>query len=574
MSSFGSNAEHLEQLEKRLDERGSGTSAPIPIRSTAGGTGTFSSGRSQLGGWSPGNVLADANFEPGSIGARGESLEGSYFSGFASFPGMASPPKQFSPIQPTLVQPSGLSPIKTENKAAVSSALPPRVGKEVHDFAEKEKKQENRDKGSSSVPFEKPEKKKLTKAERREIQERQRAEKSRRLGKTDGRGEGSERGAVGDDSERSVKKGKAKPNVPLQFDNQKKLAKAAKKQIIPRTQSQKQVPLFSHLPQYEREGSYTEQLGFASNSVIHPITIRAGLQMAEGHIMGTNARVVSLLTALKFTIEDTVCPADVAVSRYLSTVLSPQIQFMVDCRPLSPAMGNAINALKYAIMHTPSEATDAEAKSLATNFIDTFIKERIHLADIVIASSGASKIENGDVILIHARSHVVEMLLRVAHDEGKRFKVVIVDSRPLLEGKHLLRRLAQYGITCTYVLMNALSYVMKDISKVVLGAAAMMQNGSVLSRAGTSMVAMMAQQYNKPVLVACETYKFTERALLDSFCYNSLGNPDDLAHTGSNVETLKGWREVPALKLLNLHYDVTPREMVTVVVTERGKFLI
>mmetsp|Transcript_9128 Transcript_9128/g.24773 ORF Transcript_9128/g.24773 Transcript_9128/m.24773 type:complete len:120 (-) Transcript_9128:74-433(-) len=98
----------------------------------------------------------------------------------------------------------------------------------------------------------------------------------------------------------------------------------------------------------------------------------------------------------------------------------------------------------------------------------------------------------------------------------------------------------------------------------------MMQNGSVLSRAGTSMVAMMAQQYNKPVLVACETYKFTERALLDSFCYNSLGNPDDLAHTGSNVETLKGWREVPALKLLNLHYDVTPREMVTVVVTERG----
>mmetsp|Transcript_9128 Transcript_9128/g.24772 ORF Transcript_9128/g.24772 Transcript_9128/m.24772 type:complete len:173 (-) Transcript_9128:455-973(-) len=107
-----------------------------------------------------------------------------------------------------------------------------------------------------------------------------------------------------------------------------------------------------------------------------------------------------------------------------------------------------------------------QSKSLATNFIDTFIKERIHLADIVIASSGASKIENGDVILIHARSHVVEMLLRVAHDEGKRFKVVIVDSRPLLEGKHLLRRLAQYGITCTYVLMNALSYVMKDISKV------------------------------------------------------------------------------------------------------------
>ena len=49
------------------------------------------------------------------------------------------------------------------------------------------------------------------------------------------------------------------------------------------------------------------------------------------------------------------------------------------------------------------------------------------------------------------------------------------------------------------------------MSKVLLGASAMLANGNVISRVGTSMVAMMARQYNVPVLVCCETYKFSEK---------------------------------------------------------------
>lgn len=50
-----------------------------------------------------------------------------------------------------------------------------------------------------------------------------------------------------------------------------------------------------------------------------------------------------------------------------------------------------------------------------------------------------------------------------------------------------------------------------QVSKVLLGASAMLANGNVISRVGTSMVAMMARQYNVPVLVCCETYKFSEK---------------------------------------------------------------
>ena len=41
-----------------------------------------------------------------------------------------------------------------------------------------------------------------------------------------------------------------------------------------------------------------------------------------------------------------------------------------------------------------------------------------------------------------------------------------MDARPHLEGRALLRRLLSHGIACTYVLLNACSYIMSEVTKV------------------------------------------------------------------------------------------------------------
>lgn len=51
-----------------------------------------------------------------------------------------------------------------------------------------------------------------------------------------------------------------------------------------------------------------------------------------------------------------------------------------------------------------------------------------------------------------------------AHTAGKQFRVIVVDGRPWLEGKEQLRRLSRHGIECSYILINALSYVMPEVS--------------------------------------------------------------------------------------------------------------
>lgn len=79
-------------------------------------------------------------------------------------------------------------------------------------------------------------------------------------------------------------------------------------------------------------------------------------------------------------------------------------------------------------------------------------------------------------------------------------------------------------IPCTYALLPALPSLLPEVTTVLLGAHALFSNGAVYSRAGTAMVAMMAKANNVPVLVCCETYKFSEGVMVDGFSKNELCN--------------------------------------------------
>ena len=50
-------------------------------------------------------------------------------------------------------------------------------------------------------------------------------------------------------------------------------------------------------------------------------------------------------------------------------------------------------------------------------------------------------------------------------------------------------------------------------SQVFLGASAVNSNGTVVSRIGSAAVAMMADAAGVPVIICCETYKFSSKVL-------------------------------------------------------------
>lgn len=351
---------------------------------------------------------------------------------------------------------------------------------------------------------------------------------------------------------------------------QKKLAKKLERQQVPYRQDYgRKVNLFSHLHQYSRKIPLTQQMSIP-HSGIHPAVVRLGLQYSQGIVTGSNSRCIALLHCFKQVIRDYSTPPHEELSRDLVNKLKPAISFLTQCRPLSASMGNAIKYVKKEISNIDQQKGEEEAKQHLYQSIEGFIHEKIRLAAQAIAKSAAEKISEDDVILVYGCSSLVTYTLCDAHDSGKRFRVIVVDSRPRLEGRETLRRLVTRGIHCTYILITAISYILPEVSKVFLGAHALLANGYVMSRVGTSQIALIAKAHNVPVLVCCETYKFCEKVQTDSFVSNELDDPDDLIVTRKGRCPLREWEQKDCLRLLNLVYDVTPPDLVDLVITDLG----
>ena len=317
------------------------------------------------------------------------------------------------------------------------------------------------------------------------------------------------------------------------------------------------------------------------HSKLHPAVLKLGLEYASGAIRGGNARCRALLQCFHQVLDDYQPPADIPDYRvHLDTqVLKPSFTYWtIHCRPHSVSMGNAFTFLKSAVASMDRTLEWTEAKEMLQESIQQYLLERIQLADQVIAQHALCKIAEGDVILTLGHSEAVAVLLETAC-QTKNFFVWVVDSRPLYEGKILLKRLQTAGISCGYIHLNAVAYVIPKVTKALLGASALCSNGSIYGRVGTACVALLAKDHHIPTLVCCETYKISNRVQLESITHNEVGNPETLLSYTSNTSTsrnkeqpspLHQWKEQPNLKLLNILYDVTPSEYISGICTEVG----
>lgn len=207
---------------------------------------------------------------------------------------------------------------------------------------------------------------------------------------------------------------------------------------------------------------------------------QVGLQYISGDISGGNDRCIAMLQAFQEAIKDYKVPPEKSLGRDLTAKIGSYVSFLIECRPLSISMGNAIRFLKSQIAKLPLTLSESESKISLQSGIERFIYEKIILADKVIVEHVVTKIRDGDVLLTYGSSSAVEMILLCAHELGKQFRVV-VDSRPSLKGKLLLRRLVEKGLTCTYTHTNVVSFIMHENTRVFLGASSVLSNGTVYS---------------------------------------------------------------------------------------------
>jgi translation initiation factor eIF-2B subunit delta len=215
-------------------------------------------------------------------------------------------------------------------------------------------------------------------------------------------------------------------------------------------------------------------------------------------------------------------------------------------------MGNAIRLLKAKVNKFDIDTPEDEAKEGLLETIETFISEKITLAELIIARNAADMITNEDVVLTYGRHRLVEKTLLRACKDGKKFTVTIVDDPFDQTGQALAKVLRREGVQVFYSPnLAGLRVQVRRATKVFLGAEAMFGNGAIYGAAGTSDVAMAAADANVSVIALCETINFDrDRLATDSTTYNEI-DPDRCSRES-----------------FRLLFDTTPAHHVDVVVTE------
>lgn len=166
--------------------------------------------------------------------------------------------------------------------------------------------------------------------------------------------------------------------------------------VVPGTNSHKKLQLFHHL-YFQHNPLISKELSFN----LHSSIIRLGAQYMSHTVLGSNARCLALLSAIKQLVTDYRTPPNEEFCRSLENNLQLSANYLQMCRPLAVSMTNALRHIKLHLTQINDALADDKKKSLLLDGIDTYIRDEIGMADKAISLFVQGKICNGDVILIY-----------------------------------------------------------------------------------------------------------------------------------------------------------------------------
>ena len=194
-----------------------------------------------------------------------------------------------------------------------------------------------------------------------------------------------------------------------------------------------------------------------------------------------------------------------------------------------------------------------EVRAQIQQELDT-AQERIARTFLKVAGSHLSVVTLSDSSAVRA---VLALL-----EEKKRLDVVyVLESRPLLEGRTLAKALADLGVHVQLLADAAGLGCLAHAVLVLVGADAVLRDGSVINKIGTYGLALAARDHGRPFHVACETLKFDARHDAGSW-------PGAVSRGREEV-----WAEAPPeIEVANRYFELTPARLITTILTERGGY--
>ncbi len=196
-------------------------------------------------------------------------------------------------------------------------------------------------------------------------------------------------------------------------------------------------------------------------------------------------------------------------------------------------------------------------------------------ANHALGRFGAELLSQSSTVLTHCNAGALATagygtalgIVRAAKEAGKKIAVFADETRPFLQGSRLTAwELHKDKIPVTLIADNMAATVLRNgsIDCVIVGTDRTAANGDVANKIGTYPLAVMANLHKVPFYVAAPL------SSIDLNCASGDRIPIE-ERSGLELTEFKGKQVAPkGIATFNPAFDVTPHELVTAIITERG----
>src|SRR5579863_5457241 len=158
-------------------------------------------------------------------------------------------------------------------------------------------------------------------------------------------------------------------------------------------------------------------------------------------------------------------------------------------------------------------------------------------------------------------------VIRAARDAGKKIEVFADETRPFLQGSRLTAwELHKDRIPVTVIADNMAGSLLSSgrVDCVIVGTDRTAANGDVANKIGTYPLAVLARRHEVPFYVAAPL------SSIDLECPSGAEIPIE-QRSAKEISEFSGKQVTPkCVAIFNPAFDVTPAELVTAIITERG----
>ncbi len=235
-----------------------------------------------------------------------------------------------------------------------------------------------------------------------------------------------------------------------------------------------------------------------------------------------------------------------------------------------------LEATAEEVLLTKGEFIDrlALARQRALKEAQAILQEDLAMCR-AIGRCGADFLKDGETWLTHCNAGALATagygtalgVFRAAKEQGKRFRVFVDETRPLLQGSRLTAwELREEGIDATLICDNMAGSLMAagKIQGVVVGADRITADGFVANKIGTYPLAVLARYHRVPFYVAAPASTFDL----------SITHGREIVIEERDPDEVRAFGERPTapidMPVFNPAFDVTPPELVTAIFTNIG----